>query len=163
MSDRPGLILRLVLRAPLVLYQRRLGWLLGRRFLLLDHVGRDSGDHHQTVLEVIHYDSSSGEAVVMSGWGTRSDWYRNIEVAGQAKVTLGRQTMDVNAHKLDDREAVKVLADYERRNRWIKPIVRRVLSRLAGFNYDGTEEGRLCLVQQLPLVGFTPSPPSTAP
>ena len=162
-SQRPSPILRLVLRAPRALYRRHLGWLLGRRFLLLDHVGRNSGSHHQTVLEVIHYDPSSGAAVVMSGWGTRSDWYRNIQAAGGAKITVGRETMSVNSRVLEDPEAVKVLVDYERRNRLITPIVRRVLSQLAEFKYDGTESSRLALVQQLPLVEFTPSSSTGAP
>jgi deazaflavin-dependent oxidoreductase (nitroreductase family) len=129
----------------------------------LDHIGRNSGSHHQTVLEVIHYDISSGTAVVMSGWGRRSDWYRNIQSAGRTKVTIGRETMNVNSRNLQDPEAVKVLADYERRNRLITPIVRRVLSQLAGFKYDGTESSRLALVQQLPLVEFTPSSSTDAP
>ena len=163
MSEHPGPILRPVLRAPRLLYRQRLGWLLGRRFLLLEHVGRNSGNRYETVLEVIHYDTSSGDAVVMSGWGTQSDWYRNIDVAGRAKVTLGRRTIDVNTRVLDDSEAMKLLADYERRNRWIKPVVRRVLSRLVGFKYDGTDDSRISLVQRLPLVEFTPSPPLNVP
>lgn len=157
MSGRPGPILRSVLRAPRALYRCRLGWLLGRRFLLLEHVGRSTGRHYRTVLEVIGYDRSTGQAVAMSGWGRRSDWYRNIEVGGRAKVTLGRKTMMADASVLEDDEAASVLADYEWRNRWMRPVVRRVLSRLAGFRYDGTEDGRLALVHQFPIVRFTPT------
>lgn len=162
MSQRPGPVLGLVLHAPRALYRWRLGWLLGQRFLLLGHVGRRSGRQYETVVEVIHYDASSGAAVVMSGWGPRSDWYRNIEVAGQATMTIGRQTVAVRSRVLSDEEAVQVLADYERRNRWLRPVVRHVLSRLAGFNYDGSEFSRLSLVRQLPLVELSPSPPAGA-
>lgn len=58
---------------------------------------------------------------------------------------------------------MEVLADYERRNRWIRPVVRAVLSRLARFTYDGSELSRLSLVQQVPLVELSPSPPAAAP
>jgi hypothetical protein len=36
------------------------------------------------------------------------------------------------------------------------PIVRAVLSRLAGFRYDGSAEARDRLVEALPLVAFSP-------
>ena len=157
MSARPGPILRSVLRAPRALDRWRLGWLLGHRFLLLEHVGRSTGSRYQTVLEVIAYDRSTGQAIVMSGWGKASDWYRNVEVAGHAKVTLGRKTIMARARVLEDNEAASVLADYERRNRWIRPVVRRVLSQLAGLRYDGTDDSRLVLVHQLPIVKFTPA------
>jgi len=109
-SQGPGPILRVVLRVPRILYRRRLGWLLGRRFLLLEHVGRISGRQHQTVLEVVNYDGSSGEVVVMSGWGRSSDWYRNVEATGQATITVGRHTLGAAASVLSDAEAAKVLA-----------------------------------------------------
>lgn len=163
MSQRPGPVLGLALQTPRSLYRWRLGWLLGRRFLLLGHIGRRSGRHYETVIEVVHYDTSSGAAIVMSGWGTKSDWYRNIELAGQATMTIGRQTLAVSSRVLSDEEAVEVLADYERRNRWIRPVGRAVLSRLAGFTYDGSEFSRLSLVQQVPLVELSPSPPAAAP
>lgn len=99
----------------------------------------------------------------MSGWGRSSDWFRNIEVAGRATVTLGRKTMMADARVLDDEDAVRVIADYERRNRWIRPVIRRVLSQLAGFRYDGTDNSRLALVHQLPLVKFTPAPGANDP
>ena len=35
-----------------------------------------------------------------------------------------------------------MLADYERRNRWVAPLVRRVLSWLVGWRYDGSDGAR---------------------
>jgi deazaflavin-dependent oxidoreductase (nitroreductase family) len=158
MSKRPGPVLRWALRAPRALYRRHLGWLHGRRFLLLEHVGRTSGRPYQTVLEVIGYDRSTGQAFVMSGWGRTSDWYRNIDVAGHAKITVGRHTTIVEAQILDSGDAAERLADYEHRNRWMRPILRHVLSRLAGFSYDGSDQSRQALVQTLPVIKLTPSP-----
>ena len=48
-----------------------------------------------------------------------------------------------------------MLADYERRNRTAAPILRAVLSRLAGFHYDGRERARRELVDVLPLIAFS--------
>jgi deazaflavin-dependent oxidoreductase (nitroreductase family) len=112
MAQRPNPILVVALRAPRALYRRRLGWLLGHRFLLLEHIGRITGHQHQTVLEVIDYDPSSGEAIVMSGWGKTSDWYRNVESTGRARITVGRQSMGALASVLTDTEAASALAGY---------------------------------------------------
>jgi hypothetical protein len=51
-------------------------------------------------------------------------------------------------------EAVGVLADYERRNRIAVPLVRAVLSKLAGFRHDGSDAAQRRLVRTLPLVAF---------
>jgi hypothetical protein len=53
-------------------------------------------------------------------------------------------------------EAVDVIAGYERRNRVAGPILRAVLSRLAGFRYDGSAEARNRLIEALPLMAFSP-------
>jgi deazaflavin-dependent oxidoreductase (nitroreductase family) len=58
----------------------RLGRLVGHRFLQLNHRGRRSGRIYRTVLEVIGYDASNHESIVLSGWGERADWHRNFRV-----------------------------------------------------------------------------------
>ena len=54
-----------------------------------------------------------------------------------------------------------MLAGYERRNRWVAPVVRAVLSRLVGWHYDGSESARRRLVGELPMVAFRPIGAST--
>jgi hypothetical protein len=44
------------LRAPAVLYDWKLGWVLGRRFLRLTHRGERSGRCYRMMLEVIGED-----------------------------------------------------------------------------------------------------------
>jgi deazaflavin-dependent oxidoreductase (nitroreductase family) len=156
MLNRPGPVLRSALRLPRYLYKWRLGWVLGHRFLLIIHTGRRTGALRETVVEVLHYDASSGEAVVMSGWGSRTDWFRNVAAAGNAEVVIGRRRFPVTRRVLDEDEAGRVLADYERRNRWIIPVVHKVLGALVGWTYDGSEQGRRSLVRHLPLVAFRP-------
>jgi deazaflavin-dependent oxidoreductase (nitroreductase family) len=77
-GHQPRGVLRLLLRAPLVLCRARPGRMLGHRLLRLVHIGRTSGRRRETVLEVVHYDPHTPEVVVVSGWGERSDCYRNI-------------------------------------------------------------------------------------
>jgi deazaflavin-dependent oxidoreductase (nitroreductase family) len=153
----PGPLIGSLLRAPVLLYEWHLGWLLGRRFLLLCHVGRRSGHRYRTVLEVVGSVAESGETVVVSGFGRSADWYRNVRVSPTVEVTVGRQRFRAVHRELAEPEALAVLTAYERRNRWIRPVLRRVLGRLVGWPYDGSDEARRRLVGQLPLVAFRPT------
>ena len=135
-------------------YRLGLGFLLGRRFLRLTHRGRKTGRLYRAVVEVVHFDRDRHEAIVMSGWGRRSNWFRNVEAGGAVEVELGRERFVPEARVLEPEEAAAVLADYERRNKIVAPVVRAVISRLAGFHYDGSPESRLRVVEKLPLVGL---------
>jgi deazaflavin-dependent oxidoreductase (nitroreductase family) len=148
---------RRLLHLPALLYRWNVGWLLGRRFLLLTHVGRRSGHRYQTVLEVIGIDPASGEVVVIAALGSSADWYRNVQAHPATEVAIGRHRFRSVHRVLDEREATAVLADYERRNRWVTPVIRRVLSALVGWGYDGSDDARRRLVRDLPLVAFRPA------
>jgi hypothetical protein len=58
--------------------------------------------------------------------------------------------------RLSKEEATKVIQGYERRNRFIAPIVRAGFTWLLGWKYHGSENDRLRLVRQLPLLAFRP-------
>jgi deazaflavin-dependent oxidoreductase (nitroreductase family) len=143
------------MRAPRVLYAIHAGRLLGHRFLLLHHRGRRTGRRHATVLEVLSWDGNSREAVVMSGLGRSAQWLRNVLTTGSAEIEIGSERFPARVRELGPAEAAAVLADYERRNRIAAPLVRRMLARLAGFDYDGSELARRRLVSRLPFVAFT--------
>jgi hypothetical protein len=108
------------------------------------------------VLEVIGKRSATGEFLVVAGMGPSADWYRNIQANTSAEIVVGRRRFTAEHRVLDEREAAAVVADYERRNRLVLPIIRRVLSCLLGWHYDGTATARQRLVHQLPIVGFRP-------
>jgi deazaflavin-dependent oxidoreductase (nitroreductase family) len=150
-------VFRRLLRAPALLYRWRLGWLLGERFLLLTHVGRRSGRHYRTPLEIVGRGSGADEVVVLAGLGDDADWLRNIRVRPAVELQVGRRRFVPVHRELDEREADAVLAEYERRHRWIAPVVRAVLSRLVGWRYDGTPDARRRLVRELPLIAFGPN------
>lgn len=153
---QPGRWLATLFRAPVKLYDWHLGWVLGHRFLRLTHQGRRSGRHYRTVLEVVRHDRTTGELVVMSGFGPTADWYRNILAQPALQVEVGRERFVPTQRILSDQEAEAAMATYERRNRIAAPIVRRTLSRLVGERYDGSPAARRRLVQRLPMVAFAP-------
>ena len=85
----PGRVGRWLSRAPILLYRGGLGWLLGGRFVMIEHVGRVSGLPRRTVLEVI--DRAVSSLHVAAAWGPRSDWFRNIVAQPSVKVSSGRR------------------------------------------------------------------------
>ena len=146
----PRGLLRLALRLPVWLYRAHLGWLLKGRFLLLTHTGRVSGKARQTVLEVVRHDREGDVYYVASGWGARSDWYRNLMKTPEAVVQVGRRKMDVVARQLSPDEAAQVIMDYARRS----PRALRAMARFMGYRLEADEAdyrafGRLVLVVAL--------------
>ncbi len=143
-----------LLRVPVHLYRWHLGWLFGRRCLLLTHIGRRTDLRRQTVLEVVEYRTQGPEVVVANGFGLDCDWVRNIEAHVLAGITVGLKHFVASHRYLGEEEAVSVIRDYEHRNRWIAPIVRRGFSWLLGWRYRGSEDDRRRLVRQIPLIAF---------
>lgn len=94
--------------------------------------------------------------IVIAAPGRSADWYRNLRAHPAVEVMVGRRRFRPVPRVLDEPEAVAVLADYERRNRWLAPLVRRVLSWLVGWPYDGSDAARRRLARELPVVGFRP-------
>lgn len=138
----PGGVLRTLLGLPVHLYHAHLGVLIGHRFLLLVHTGRRTGTRRETVLEVVRYDPTTSESVVVAGWGGRTGWLHNVEAGLAHEVWTGRQRFAPVYRILPPDEAERLFADYEHRNRLIGPLLRAVLSRLLGWRYDGTAAGR---------------------
>lgn len=124
---------------------------------MIVHTGRRTGLRRRTVVEVIRYDGATGSIVVMSGFGRRSDWYRNIQAREATSITVGRHEFVPTHEELSEDEAVAAVAEYERRHLLAAPLIQAVISGLVGWKYDGTDAGRHRLVQHLPLVRFSPA------
>lgn len=153
----PRGLLRLVFRRPVLLYRARLSWLLGHRFLLLTHRGRRTGTVHETMLEVLQYDPGSRESIVLSGLGTRADWYRNIASQPALAVQTGRLRYTPEHRVLTRVEAATVAAAWERAHPWEARLVAPVLKRL-GWS-AGDPAARRGLPADAVLVAFRPRRP----
>jgi deazaflavin-dependent oxidoreductase (nitroreductase family) len=124
---------------------------------MLVHIGRSTGLHRCTVLEIMEYRTEGPEMIVMSGFGPNADWLRNIEAKPDGfEVVIGSKRFAAAHRVLEDGEALEVITGYERRNRFTAPIIRTVLSHLLGWRYDSSERARRQLIAQLPLIAFRP-------
>ena len=61
---RPGRLALALFRMPLNAYRHDAGWLLGGTFLQFTHVGRKTGQPHDTVAMVLRHDDPTGEVVI---------------------------------------------------------------------------------------------------
>jgi len=104
---------RWLMRLPIPLYRASLGWMLGNRLLMIEHLGRVSGERRFAVVEVLSRERNVVR--VASGLGRRSDWYRNIEANGVAYISVGRyRRVKCHARLLGPEDSAARLADYAR-------------------------------------------------
>lgn len=101
---------RRVLRLPIILYRLRLGMLMGRRVLLLTHIGRRRCLSRRTVLEVPLRDGPT--LYLASGWGPGADWYQNLRAHPRAEVVVGARSLVVDANLLDPMDSGRLTARY---------------------------------------------------
>jgi len=150
---RPNLLLRAVFRLPRWLYDARLGWIFGHRALLLTHQGRKSGLLRETALEVIRYDRASQTSIVISAWGERSDWFRNIRHRPALQVETGGRRYVPEQQILTTEEAVHELELYIVEH----PYAARILERVFGFQITNGDEQRRAFAASVRMVAFRPA------
>jgi deazaflavin-dependent oxidoreductase (nitroreductase family) len=152
LQSKPTGLLRLAFRLPIYLYRLDLGWIFGHRALLLIHQGRKSGLLRETVLEVLLYNPATRESVVLSAWGEKADWYRNIAATPALEVRTGGQRYAPEQRFLAPEENHAVLSDYERRH----PLAFRFFAKVFGYPLGATEAERSTFTESLRLVAFRP-------
>jgi deazaflavin-dependent oxidoreductase (nitroreductase family) len=135
---------------PLRLYRHGWGWLLGRTFLALTHVGRKTGEPHDTVAMILDDDRDAGEVVICSGWGPEADWVRNLRAEPALEIRVGRDRYAPSHRFLTDDEAVAVGVAFRRAH----PRRLRLVSAILGWG-DLTDDAALyAFVRSHPFVAF---------
>lgn len=156
---RPTGVVRLLMRAPIVLYRLGLGRVMGRRFVYLAHTGRVSGKRRDVVLETVRFDPRVPEVFVVAAWGRRADWLRNIEAGPALELRIGNRRWLRPEHRiLSEVEMVALLEDYRRRHRraWA------ALAPRLGLDPSAPDVGIAQAAQTFPAVAFRPAGQSTS-
>lgn len=138
-------------RLPIWIYRLGLGSLMGKKFLLLNHTGRISGKGRQTVLELIQINPEAGEYYVVSGFGTRSDWYQNIKNNPSAVIQVGNKRMTAMAKQLNPEEASQLILAYTQKY----PKNLKTLGAMLGYDIEHTPEGYLAFGREIPVICFS--------
>lgn len=145
----PGPISRLLFRCPLILYRLGLGWLVSRHVLLLTTIGRNSGKQRVTPIGYVT-DIPTSTYYLSAGWEGRVNWYRNARAEPKVHVRVGNTEFDAVVERVEERVAMRLLADYTRRN----PFAERLWSRVLGVPFDGSDETMRRVVACFPTVAL---------
>lgn len=130
---------RRLMRAPVWIYKARAGALFGSRILLLEHTGRKSGLPRYAALEVLDH-SLPDIYVVASGFGRKSQWFRNIEANPRVRVYAGSHApRTATARVLSTPEADRTLSAYRTRHPKAWERMRPVLEETLGVSITDTD------------------------
>ena len=145
-----GLKLKLF-RAPLYFYRFNLGFLLGERFIHLKHWGRKSGNLNETVIEVIDQDKTKRKLYSASGFGEKSQWFKNILVNNSVFVSIKNTEYKATVRVISDNEATEVLLKYAKAH----PKSIKGVAKLSGYEIDGSEQDVIEFSRIIKIVEFT--------
>ena len=102
---------RWLMRMPIPLYRAGLGWIFGGRLVMIEHLGRVSHRTRYVVVEVVERERNAIR--VASGFGTTSQWYRNLRANPAAYLSTGRaRRVEAAVRLLGAEESAAVLARY---------------------------------------------------
>ena len=140
-------------RAPIYVYRIGLGPLMGKRFLLLNHVGRKTGKVRQAVVEIDRYDPATNTYIIASGFGEKSDWYRNLRKTPEVVIQVGNKRLKATAELLSPEQSAAEMFRYVSDH----PKAARQLAGLIGLeveNPDDPEEWRTVGREFIPFVAL---------
>jgi deazaflavin-dependent oxidoreductase (nitroreductase family) len=140
-----------IFKLPLLLYRTGLGWVFGKRFMLLTHIGRRSGKVRKTVLAVLRFDENTKEIMAISAWSA-SDWYHNIQSSPALQVETGFVRYAPVQRSLSTDEIATLFEEYRRKH----PVFSRIVCRIPGWKWDSSHEEFIELARTLRGVAFRP-------
>ena len=150
-ARRPSTLVKALFKVPVWMYQAHLGFLFFGSLIVIVHRGRKSGNRYVTGLEMI--DRCDDELFVLSLWGAKSDWYRNIEANGVDQLWDGTKRTGASFRVVASDEAFGILSKTEKAH---KRLVRFFWPRMYP-GYDFTDESRRALADSGVIVAFTAS------
>lgn len=155
--ERPSGFDRIFFRAPVMLYKGPLADLMNwRHIMLLTTTGRKSGLPRTTGVTYMPLD---GRYLVLSSFGVRSNWYRNLLANPEVIIQVGRRKMRATAKPVEDparrRELAKQYLEFT--DKTGPPPFLRPLFRLARIlDYDQEVQTILAHGETLPFVELVP-------
>lgn len=154
----PRGLLRLFFRSPILLYRLglgglSLGGLTGER-ILLTTVGRRSGKPRRAAVDVMRHDAATDTYYVLSVWGERSDWYRNLRANPSLRAQVGWRRFAAKATILPESDAGQMIVEYARRH----PRYARVMMRVVGLKGEWSDETLRALGPQMRVVAIQREP-----
>ncbi len=150
-NRNPPVFISHFFKLPLFCYRIGLGWIFGKRFMVLTHIGRKSGKAYQTVLAVVGFDPRTREIKAVSPWSS-SNWFRNIQVSPAVEIRTAGVRYTPQQRWLSAEEIASLFIEF--RSQY--PIFSRMVARIPGWKIDSTYDEFLLLARTLRCVAFLP-------
>jgi deazaflavin-dependent oxidoreductase (nitroreductase family) len=160
-EKRPSGFLKFFFKVPMFMHKLGLGgWerLIGAQWMLLTTTGRKTGKHRQTLVDVMSYDKVTDTYYIEAAYGSRADWFKNIQVNPIFQAQVGRRKFDARAEILTESIAGEMLVQFFRRN----PAYTRSVMAMVGMKFKNEEELR-ALGKNLTLLAVKPQSPGRLP
>jgi deazaflavin-dependent oxidoreductase (nitroreductase family) len=151
--------MRWLLNLPLLLYRLGLGPLMDRvHLMVLSTWGRHSGMPRHTAIE---YRAHGSKVYVVSAWGRRAQWYRNLQVQPVVRLRRGWRSYSAQATVVTDPgEALRALQLFRNTSPVIYDTVLAYLSNRESVNaHTLGEVARHFTIVRLDPSTETPGPP----
>jgi deazaflavin-dependent oxidoreductase (nitroreductase family) len=131
----PKGLLRILFRIPVYFYRIGLGGLFGKRFVLINHIGRKTGKQHQAVVEVVEREKGTENIIVVAGYGEQTQWYKNLKKQSQTTIQIGNSKYQVAIEFIKPENGEDIIARYLER---YGKLTGQLFS-MIGYEWDGSE------------------------
>ncbi len=156
LDKRPGKFLKFFFKVPVSMYKIGFGgferW-FGAQWMLITHIGRKSGKRYDSMVDVMDYDKATDTYYVEAAYGTRADWYRNIQASPNFEARVGRRKFLARAESLSNENTADTLVRFYR----AKPAYTRSVMAMVGMKFNGEEDLR-AIAPKLMLLAVHPEP-----
>jgi deazaflavin-dependent oxidoreductase (nitroreductase family) len=102
------------------------------------------------VIEVVQYDQDSGVYYVASGWGEKSNWYKNTMANSNVTIQVKNKKFPAVAERVTPELGGQIMLNYALQH----PFTLRELARLMKYPLDGSEESAMNFGRNIPSIAF---------
>ena len=154
LEKRPNTFQKFFFKVPVWVHKMGFGgWerLVGAQWMLIAATGRKSGKRRETMVDVMHYDAATDTYYIEAAYGSRADWFRNIQANPHFEAQVGRRKFHASASPLTTGNAGEMIVQFFRR----KPAYTRTVMAMVGMKFEGEDELR-ALGSKLTLIAVQP-------
>lgn len=140
-EKRPGALLKFFFKVPLWVHKIGFGgWerLIGAQWMLITTIGRKTGKRREAMVDVMDHDKANDIYYIEAAYGTRADWYRNMQSNPIFEAQVGRRKFKARAGALSNNGAGEMLVQFYRN----KPAYTRSVMAMAGMKFKDENELR---------------------
>ena len=141
LEKRPSALLKFFFKTPLLMHKLGFGgWerLIGAEWMLITTIGRKTGKRRETMVDVMDYNEANDTYYIEAAYGTRADWYKNIQSNPIFEAQVGRRKFKARAGALTTEGAAELLVRFYRQ----KPAYTRSVMAMAGMKFKDENELR---------------------